>query len=68
MGEFELIQRCFAEAGRKRTDVTIGIGDDGAVVQVREGCDLVITTDSMVEGIHFFRTSIRARLGINWLQ
>ncbi|WP_337840394.1 thiamine-phosphate kinase [Rheinheimera sp.] len=54
MGEFELIQRCFAQAGRQRADVTIGIGDDGAVLQVREGCDLVVTTDSMIEGTHFF--------------
>ncbi|MFC4654637.1 MULTISPECIES: thiamine-phosphate kinase [Rheinheimera] len=54
MGEFELIQRCFAQAGRQRPDVTVGIGDDGAVLQVREGCDLVVTTDSMIEGTHFF--------------
>ncbi|WP_337880424.1 thiamine-phosphate kinase [Rheinheimera sp.] len=54
MGEFELIQRCFAQAGRQRADVAIGIGDDGAVLQVREGCDLVVTTDSMIEGTHFF--------------
>lgn len=53
MGEFELIQRCFVDAGRSRTDVALGIGDDGAVLRLRDGCDLVITTDSMVEGTHF---------------
>ncbi len=54
MGEFDLIARYFANIGIKRTDVPIGVGDDGAVLHVREGCDLVITTDTMVAGTHFF--------------
>lgn len=54
MGEFELISECFSQAGRSRADVVIGVGDDGAVVQIREGFDLVVTTDTMVQGVHFF--------------
>lgn len=54
MGEFELITSYFAKAGSPRTDVHCGVGDDGAVLQVRDGYDLVVTTDTMVVGTHFF--------------
>ncbi len=54
MGEFELISRYFANCGAKRSDATLGVGDDGAVLQVRDGYDLVVTTDTMVVGTHFF--------------
>lgn len=54
MGEFELIYRYFASSGAKRSDTTIGVGDDGAVLQVRDGYDLIVTTDTMVSGTHFF--------------
>lgn len=54
MGEFELISRYFSNCGSKRQDASIGVGDDGAVLQVRDGYDLVVTTDTMVSGTHFF--------------
>lgn len=54
MGEFDLITRYFTNIGVKRSDATISVGDDGAVLQVRDGYDLVVTTDTMVENTHFF--------------
>lgn len=54
MGEFEVIQRYFANSGRHRSDTLLGVGDDGAVLQLRDGYDLVVTTDTMVAGTHFF--------------
>lgn len=33
--------------------VVAGIGDDAAVLQVPEGCELVTTTDTLVAGVHF---------------
>ncbi len=35
------------------TEVTVGIGDDAAVIQTRSGESLVITTDAISDGTHF---------------
>lgn len=52
MDEFGLIQRYFARA-QVGSDVLIGIGDDCAVVQPPAGRHLVMSIDTMVEGVHF---------------
>ncbi|MBV8642616.1 MAG: thiamine-phosphate kinase [Candidatus Eremiobacteraeota bacterium] len=40
--------------------VLVGIGDDAAVWQPRSGNRSVITTDALVEGVHFTRGAMRA--------
>ena len=32
----------------------LGLGDDAAVLTPPEGCDLVLTTDGVIAGVHFF--------------
>jgi thiamine-monophosphate kinase len=32
----------------------LGLGDDAAVLTPRPGCDLVLTTDGVIAGVHFF--------------
>ncbi|WP_404340930.1 thiamine-phosphate kinase [Pseudoalteromonas mariniglutinosa] len=54
MKEFELINRYFKGRGIARRDVNLGIGDDCALVTVPENCQLAITTDTLVAGVHFF--------------
>ena len=54
MKEFELINRYFKGRGISRRDVNLGIGDDCALVTVPENCQLAITTDTLVAGVHFF--------------
>ncbi len=54
MKEFELIRRFFQQPGSRRKDVELGIGDDAAIINVPANKQLVVTTDTLVEGIHFF--------------
>ena len=53
LGEFELIDRFFREAGGRRGDVVLGVGDDGAILRPPEGFDLIAVSDTLVEGVHF---------------
>jgi thiamine-monophosphate kinase len=54
-GEFELIQRYFADRAHTnpRQEVILGIGDDAAITSIPAGQQLVTTTDVLVEGVHF---------------
>lgn len=54
MRELELIAR-IRDRARAGEGVRIGIGDDCAVLQVPRGCELVVTTDLLLEGRHFRR-------------
>lgn len=49
--EFELIARYFT---RPTTHTLLGAGDDGAIVRPSPGMELVISTDMLVAGTHFF--------------
>ncbi|MGL1955922.1 MAG: thiamine-phosphate kinase [Colwellia sp.] len=61
MKEFELIKNFFTEQSVKRKDVALGIGDDCAVVEPPKNQSIVITTDTLVAGVHFpLTTSPRA--------
>ncbi len=54
LGEFGLIDRIEKTAARVNPSTLTGIGDDAAVIDAGNGIDaLVISTDMLVEGIHF---------------
>jgi thiamine-monophosphate kinase len=52
-GEFELIDLLRSRLGCDRADVRVGIGDDGAVLAVPAGHELVVSTDTLIAGTHF---------------
>ncbi|GAA0510262.1 thiamine-phosphate kinase [Tatumella terrea] len=62
-GEFELIARYFNRVTSSRRDVIKGIGDDCALLNVPEKKTLAISTDTLVEGIHFLRDIHPSDLG-----
>ena len=63
MKEFELISSYFADRGPKRKDVILGIGDDAALTKVPNDNLLVVATDTMVEGVHFFKDAPARSVG-----
>ena len=56
--EFQLIDafaRRIRRRGARAPGVVVGVGDDAAVLRSNAREDLVVTTDSLVEGSHFER-------------
>jgi len=53
-GEFTLINRLFKHAGGSHKDFTrLGIGDDASIHHMQSDMELVISTDSSVQGVHW---------------
>ncbi len=50
-GEFDLIARYFT---RPTPSAALGVGDDAALLRVTPGMELVVSTDMLVSGTHFF--------------
>ena len=53
LGEFGLIDRLTAKFSKKNSSTICGVGDDAAVIEASKDKAVVVSTDSMLEGIDF---------------
>lgn len=53
MGEFGLINRLTNSFKSSRSETILGVGDDAAVWKPAEGLIPVVSTDLLIEGVHF---------------
>ena len=63
LSEFKLIEKFFNVKNKAAFPAALAIGDDCAVIDIPEGHQLAITSDSLVEGVHFLADSDSALLG-----
>lgn len=53
-GEFKLIDACFAgQGGSMKPETRLGLGDDASVHALKPGMELVVSTDSSIESVHW---------------
>ncbi len=67
MNEFDIIRKFFTSNKVLRQDVALGVGDDGAVITPPEGQQIVITTDTLLENIHFLKKTSAFDIGFKAL-
>ena len=63
LSEFSLIDQFFKKTASKNPETRLGIGDDCALLSIPSGYELAITTDTMVENVHFFADANPASVG-----
>jgi thiamine-monophosphate kinase len=63
LSEFDLIRTYFSRLGSERADVTLGVGDDCALLRVPAGLELAVSIDTLVAGVHFLPDTDPEALG-----
>ena len=63
MDEFELIDQIFHRPEGRSSQVAIGIGDDGAVINVTAGKQAVVVMDTLVADVHFLESQPASSVG-----
>lgn len=58
LGEFGLIDRLTEDIKPQNSSTVYGVGDDAAVLSFSEGTQTLVTTDLLLEGIHFDLTYV----------
>jgi thiamine-monophosphate kinase len=53
LGEFALIDQLTNQFENRNPNTLLGIGDDAAVIALSETESLLLSTDSLVESVHF---------------
>ena len=61
LGEFGLIERLAKDITTKNETTVVGIGDDCAVIAPTAGLRTIVTTDLLMEGVHFDLTYVPLR-------
>jgi thiamine-monophosphate kinase len=67
MNEFAIIQHFFTTQRISRNEVTLGIGDDAAIITPPANQQIVITTDTLVENVHFLKQTSAYDIGFKSL-
>lgn len=65
--EFDIIEKFFKQQPVLRSDVILGIGDDAAIAQISPSQNLIMTTDTLVESVHFLKNTAAFDIGFKAL-
>jgi len=58
IGEFGLIDRLTAGLVPSNSSTTVGVGDDAAILSFQSGNEVLVTTDMLLENVHFDLTYV----------
>ena len=58
LGEFGLIEHLTSDITPVNAETLMGVGDDAAILSFKEGEEVLVTTDLLMEGVHFDLTYV----------